>query len=163
MNAGAFGPWDVEKAIVAGLSMGGYVALAFWRRHQARVVGLALVDTRAEPDTPIGKANRDVTAGRVREAGPLTLVDEMMPKLLAPRNLADEIITAPLRKMILSQPIAGLTGALQDGNGDIRPCPRVAVDRPPASIPLEATIMPGEIWSTRVRSSRRRTGWIESV
>ena len=40
------------------------------------------------------------------------LVDEMMPKLLAPRNLADEIITAPLRKMILSQPIAGLTGAL---------------------------------------------------
>ena len=103
----------VKKAIVAGLSMGGYVTLAFWRRHPERVAGLALVDTRAEPDTPAGKASRDVTAGRVREAGPRVLVDEMMPKLLAPQNLADERITAPLREMILSQPIAGLTGALR--------------------------------------------------
>ena len=87
----------VKKAIVAGLSMGGYVTLAFWRRHPERVAGLALVDTRAEPDTPTGKASRDVTAGRVREAGPRVLVDEMMPKLLAPQNLADERITAPLR------------------------------------------------------------------
>lgn len=103
----------VERAIVAGLSMGGYVTLAFWRRHPERVAGLALVDTRAEPDTPAGKANRDVTAGRVQETGPRMLVDDMMPKLLAPQNLADERIAAPLREMILGQPIAGLTGALQ--------------------------------------------------
>jgi len=103
----------VKKAIVAGLSMGGYVTLAFWRRHPERVAGLALVDTRAEPDTPAGKANRDVTAGRVRDAGPRVLVDELMPKLLAPPNLADERITAPLREMILSQPIAGVTAALR--------------------------------------------------
>lgn len=104
---------DVEKAIVAGLSMGGYVTFAFWRRHPERVAGLALVDTRAEPDTPAGKASRDVTAARVREAGPRMLVDEMMPKLIAPQNLAGERITAPLREMILGQPVAGLTGALR--------------------------------------------------
>lgn len=103
----------VQKEIVAGLSMGGYVTLAFWRRHPERMAGIALVDTRAEPDTQAGKASRDVTAGRVREAGPRVLVDEMMPRLLAPKNLADEKITAPLREMILSQPIAGLTGALR--------------------------------------------------
>lgn len=102
----------VKKAMVAGLSMGGYVTFALWRRHPRRVAGLALVDTRAEPDTPAGKASRDVTAARVRETGPRVLADEMMPKLLAPQNLADERITAPLREMILGQPITGLTGAL---------------------------------------------------
>ncbi len=103
---------DVKKAIVAGLSMGGYVTLALWRRHPERVAGIALVDTRAEPDTPAGKANRDVTAAWVREAGAGLLADEMMPKLLAPQSLADERITTQLREMIQSQPVEGLIGAL---------------------------------------------------
>lgn len=102
----------VKKAIVAGLSMGGYVAFAFWRRHPERVAGIALVDTRAEPDTPAGKANRDAIAARVREAGPRVLAEEMLPKLLAPQSLADEKIPVHLREIILSQPIDGMTGAL---------------------------------------------------
>lgn len=101
-----------SKAIVAGLSMGGYVVLAFWRRHPERVAGIVLLDTRAEADTPASKAGRDVTASRVREAGVGVLADEMMPKLLAPQNLADEQITAPLREMILRQPVEGVVGAL---------------------------------------------------
>ncbi len=102
----------VQKAIVAGLSMGGYVAFAFWRRHPERTAGIALIDTRAEPDSPPGKANRDVTAARVREAGAHVLGDEMMPRLLAPQSLADERITTLLREMILDQPVDGLIGAL---------------------------------------------------
>ena len=102
----------VKRAIVAGLSMGGYVAFAFWRRHPERVAGIALVDTRAEPDTPAGKANRDAIAARVREAGPRVLAEEMLPKLLAPQSLADEKIPVQLREMILSQPVDGLIGAL---------------------------------------------------
>ena len=34
--------YSVEKVVIAGLSMGGYVTLAFWRRHPERVAGLAL-------------------------------------------------------------------------------------------------------------------------
>ena len=41
----------VRRAVVAGLSMGGYVAFAFWRRYPERVRGLILADTRAEPDS----------------------------------------------------------------------------------------------------------------
>lgn len=59
----------IERAAVAGCSMGGYVALAMWRRHRARVAGLALVDTRAEADTPEAKENRARLAALVREHG----------------------------------------------------------------------------------------------
>src|SRR5438046_2535852 len=48
-----------EPVVVGGLSMGGYVALAFYRRHPARVAGLILAATRAGADSEAGKANRD--------------------------------------------------------------------------------------------------------
>ena len=41
----------IRRVVVAGLSMGGYVTFAFWRRYPARVQGLILADTRAEPDS----------------------------------------------------------------------------------------------------------------
>lgn len=59
----------IERAGIAGCSMGGYVALAMWRRHRSRVAGLALVDTRAEADTPEAKENRARLAALVREHG----------------------------------------------------------------------------------------------
>src|SRR5438552_2330706 len=48
-----------DQADVCGLSMGGYVAFAFWRRHRARVRSLILCDTKAEPDSEEGKAGRE--------------------------------------------------------------------------------------------------------
>jgi pimeloyl-ACP methyl ester carboxylesterase len=48
----------------------------------------------------------------VREIGVGLLVDEMMPRLLAPQSLADEQIVAPLRGMIRDQPFDGVIGAL---------------------------------------------------
>ena len=47
---------SIERAIVGGLSMGGYIAFALWRRHRARVAGLVLADTRAGADSDEGKA-----------------------------------------------------------------------------------------------------------
>ena len=46
----------IERAVVAGLSMGGYVALALWRRHRSLVRALVLADTRAGADTDEGRA-----------------------------------------------------------------------------------------------------------
>lgn len=60
---------NVERAAIAGCSMGGYVAFAVWRRHPARVAGLALIDTKAEADTPEAAQNRIRLAETIREHG----------------------------------------------------------------------------------------------
>ena len=59
----------VDRAAIAGLSMGGYVALALWRRHRQRVERLALIDTKAEGDTAEAAANRVRLAAMIREHG----------------------------------------------------------------------------------------------
>lgn len=102
----------IQKAVVAGFSMGGYATFAFWRRHPERVAGLAFVDTRAGADTPDGRSVRTATAERVRERGVSVLVDEMLPRLLSPENLQDEGIVGRVREIILRQPAEGMIGAL---------------------------------------------------
>jgi 3-oxoadipate enol-lactonase len=42
----------IDRAVIAGLSMGGYIAFALWRRHRPRVRALVLASTRATTDTP---------------------------------------------------------------------------------------------------------------
>lgn len=103
----------IERAIVAGLSMGGYVTLAMWRRHPSRIAALALLDTRAEADAPAARENRDRTIIRVRETGVRALGEEMLPKLMAPANLAAGPLKQEMLDIIVSQPVAGVIGALQ--------------------------------------------------
>ncbi|HEX9055118.1 MAG TPA: alpha/beta fold hydrolase, partial [Gemmatimonadales bacterium] len=59
----------VERVVLCGLSMGGYVAFEFLRRWRARVSGLVLIATRAGPDTTEGKRARDAAAAQAREGG----------------------------------------------------------------------------------------------
>jgi 3-oxoadipate enol-lactonase len=59
----------IERAAVAGISMGGYVAFAMWRRHRARMKGLFLADTRAEPDNDEARERRLRLADMIREHG----------------------------------------------------------------------------------------------
>lgn len=59
----------IGRAAVVGLSMGGYVAFALWRRHRARVERLFLADTRAEADTDEARDKRLRLAGLIREHG----------------------------------------------------------------------------------------------
>jgi len=66
---GAMDAARVDRAAIAGLSMGGYVAFALWRRHKRRVERLALIDTKAEADTPEAAQNRHRLAATVREHG----------------------------------------------------------------------------------------------
>jgi len=75
---------EARPAVVVGLSMGGYVAMEFYRRHRKHVRALVLVDTRAEADTPEGARGRKDTAEKVLKDGSKVVADAMIGKLFAP-------------------------------------------------------------------------------
>ena len=74
--------------VLGGLSMGGYVALAYVKKYRTDLRGLMLIDTRAEGDTPQGREGRGNMIELVRESGSRAVADQMMPKMLAPNEAA---------------------------------------------------------------------------
>lgn len=74
----------VDKVDLAGLSMGGYVLFAFWRRHRERVKSLILIDTKASDDASEAKAAREKAADLATEGGTSALFADLGPKLTAP-------------------------------------------------------------------------------
>jgi pimeloyl-ACP methyl ester carboxylesterase len=72
----------LEDVVLGGLSMGGYVAMAFLRRHPGRVRALVLADTKAGADPDAARDNRLVMADRLqRERSPQALLDDVLPGL----------------------------------------------------------------------------------
>jgi pimeloyl-ACP methyl ester carboxylesterase len=59
----------ISRAVVAGNSIGGYVAFEFWRQHRDRISGLVFCNTKAQADTPAGRAARLQSADEVLEQG----------------------------------------------------------------------------------------------
>jgi pimeloyl-ACP methyl ester carboxylesterase len=82
---GLLGSVRVDRAVVVGLSMGGYLAFEIYRRRPGLFRGLALCDTRPGADTPEGAANRETFAKNAIEKGLHWVADEMTPKLLRPQ------------------------------------------------------------------------------
>lgn len=74
---------DLEKVVLCGLSMGGYVALAFLERWPEHVEGLILCNTRSTADTPEGKIAREATAVDALEKGSAVIARAMLPKVLS--------------------------------------------------------------------------------
>ncbi len=72
-----------EPVVFCGLSMGGYIALEFQRRHAARLRGLILCDTRASADSPEAAAARRLTADNALLRGVAPLAEAMLPRLFA--------------------------------------------------------------------------------
>ena len=103
----------VERAVVAGLSMGGYVAFEMLRRHRARIMGLILVDTRADADTAEGRKARDSLIEVARTEGAASVADRMVPRLLGRSSqLTQPQVVHQVRAMVERTPVAGLVGAL---------------------------------------------------
>ena len=72
-----------DRVVLGGLSLGGYVAMAFLRRHPGRVSALVLADTKASADPPAARDNRERIARAVLEQrSPRLLIDEVLPGLL---------------------------------------------------------------------------------
>jgi pimeloyl-ACP methyl ester carboxylesterase len=89
-----------DRFAIAGLSMGGYCALEILRQAPERILGLALVDTSARPDTPESKANREKQIERARTDYP-GLVAEVLPKWIHPSRLHDADVGEVARDMAL--------------------------------------------------------------
>jgi pimeloyl-ACP methyl ester carboxylesterase len=94
----------VDKVDLCGLSMGGYVAFAFWRNYRERVRSLILCDTKADADNDEGKAGREKTAQLVREQGMEALHEGLAPKLLASNPKPED--QQLLKDLFLAQPAA---------------------------------------------------------
>lgn len=103
-----------EPVTLCGLSMGGYVAWQFWKRHADKLGALVLCDTRAAADPPeVGRA-RLVAAERVLTEGTAVLADAMLDRLFSPHTLQHrpEIVEAT-RRTILATPPVGAAAALR--------------------------------------------------
>jgi 3-oxoadipate enol-lactonase len=98
----------VDRAVVCGLSMGGYVALELWRQIPERIAGLALANTRAGADSPDGVAGRKALAERLRAEGNAFLVSAPPPLLSAD---ADEALWDRVRDLIADQPAESIAAA----------------------------------------------------
>lgn len=85
LGAAALDALGAARAGIAGCSMGGYAALAFLSLFRERATSVALIATRAGADAPAAKEKREQQAQAALARGPRAVVDEMVPKLLAPQ------------------------------------------------------------------------------
>ena len=106
---GLLGSVRVDRAVVVGLSMGGYLSFEIYRQRPGLFRGLALCDTRAGADTPEGAANRETFAKNAIEKGLHWVADEMTPKLLKPQP--DAAAVREVRALIGQGTPAGVAAA----------------------------------------------------
>jgi 3-oxoadipate enol-lactonase len=104
---------SVRQAVLVGLSMGGYILFAFYRRYAERVKGLVLADTRAQADTAEVKDGRFQMAQVAYSKGPAAIADLMIPKLLSPASInTNPDLVRTVRAMIEGNQVSGIAGDL---------------------------------------------------
>jgi len=104
----------VAQAVIGGLSMGGYVALALYRRAPHLFRGIVLADTRADADTPDARANRERLMALADTGGVAAIAEDMIPKLLGPTTRSTQpALVARVRALILSNRPDALKSALR--------------------------------------------------
>jgi len=103
----------ISQAVIGGLSMGGYVALAFYKQFPSRVRALVLADTRAQADTEEAKQTRAQQAEKALSEGMAGIADAMLPKLLTPETVSKRPeVVKRVRDMMLKTKPEGAAAAL---------------------------------------------------
>ena len=104
---------EISRAVIGGLSMGGYVGLAFYKQFPSRARALMLADTRAQADTEEGKQTRFQQAEKALAEGMAGIADSMLPKLLTPETVSKRPeVVKRVRDMMLKTKPEGAAGAL---------------------------------------------------
>jgi pimeloyl-ACP methyl ester carboxylesterase len=118
---------EIDDAVIAGLSMGGYLAFAMHRLAATRFSGLVLADTRAQADTPEQRQARQRMREVLASGGPPAIADQMLPKLLSTH--ADAALVGEVRRLIEGGDPAAIDAAIvamigrPDSTGDL---PRIS-------------------------------------
>jgi 3-oxoadipate enol-lactonase len=112
--AGLLDTLGTEPAVVVGLSMGGYIAFAFWRRHRTKVRALVLADTRPGADTEEGREKRRRLIEVAHSRGSATVADMQLASMVgaATRERRPDVVEA-IRAMMAAAPVEGIVGALE--------------------------------------------------
>lgn len=136
---------ETEPVVVVGLSMGGYIAFEFMRRHADRVRGLVLADTRANADPPQKAEERRQQAARVMAEGTRVVVDAMMPALFGPA--ASESLKEEWRGIMNASPPEGVAAALKAMADRPDSTPTLATIRVPTLVIVgdQDTLTPPEV------------------
>lgn len=103
----------VERAVIGGLSMGGYAAFALLQSKPEIIDALILADTRAVADSPEARANRRNMLALVDREGPQGVAKDMMPKLLGNTTReTNQTAEATVRRLIKQQSPVAIRGAI---------------------------------------------------
>ena len=104
----------VDRAVFAGVSLGGYLMFGLLRLQPARVRAMVLADTRSAADAPGARAGREKMLHTARTAGPAAIATEMLPKLLGDttRTRRPQVGDA-VRRMIEGQTGDAIAAAVQ--------------------------------------------------
>jgi pimeloyl-ACP methyl ester carboxylesterase len=102
-----------RPVVLAGLSMGGYIAMAFYRQFATRMAGIILAATRAGADSTEAKENRDKAAAQARNEGKSGIIESMLAKMLAPRAYSQQPeLVERVRNIMETTSIEGILGDL---------------------------------------------------
>ena len=123
---------QVERAVVCGLSMGGYVALAMLRRHRSRLRALVLTSTRATADSAEAREKRRRLIAFVEQHGVDALAGRQLRTMVGETTFERRpLVRESLRRMMEAAPKEGVIGAL-----------RAMADRPDATLLLPTIGVP---------------------
>ena len=104
----------VDRAVVGGISLGGYVTFAVLRQAPDRVAGVVLADTRSAADGPEALAGRVRLLQTIEQSGPAGVAAEMLPKLLGQSTLERRPETSDrVKQMIRGQSAEGIAAAVR--------------------------------------------------
>jgi pimeloyl-ACP methyl ester carboxylesterase len=125
----------VERFVLGGLSMGGYVAFSLLPRHVDMVAGLVLADTRAGRDVPEVLQRRTDQQEQVRLEGTDALVETLLDGLLTKetKDTRPELVEQ-VRRIMSSNPPAGFIGGLEAMKGRPDSLPRLGLLKVPTLV-----------------------------
>jgi 3-oxoadipate enol-lactonase len=104
---------QVERVILCGLSMGGYIVLRAIERNPERYRALILCDTTSNADSNEAKLRRAASIKSIKRAGVKPFAQEFLKAFLAPQtHLKKPDVVAAVRNMINSNSPIGICGAL---------------------------------------------------
>jgi len=103
----------IDHAVVAGMSMGGYVALSLAERYRHRLAGIALISTQSTADSEEARAARLQMIESVRARGTAAASEAILKRLFAPVNVSNESFRQRVVRSAERAGVEGICWALQ--------------------------------------------------